>query len=244
MNNISISFIITSLAGLSTLIGTFMIFFKNKDSIISSSLSFTSGVIISICLFDLIPNSFNKIHERFLFIPTILYILIFLCLGVIIDLIIEKLIKYDNKLYKIGILSMISLMIHNIPEGIITFVASSTNISFGITLSIAIALHNIPEGILISIPIYYSSKSRFKAFLYTFIGGMSELLGGIFGYMFFNNISTNYILGFIYSLISGLMLYIAIYEIPITLKEYNKKGRGIFFIIGIIIILLTHLFLN
>ena len=237
------SFIITLLAGLSTILGSFTIFLKNKNKIIPSSLSFTSGVLISICLIDLIPSSFNKIGEYFLFIPTILYILLFMSLGITIDLIIEKFIKFENKLYKIGILSTIALIIHNIPEGIITFITSSINISLGISLSIAIALHNIPEGILVSIPIYYSSKSYLKAFLYTFVAGISEFIGAIIGYLLFNNIS-NYILGFIYSLISGLMLYIAIYEIPILLKNYDKKGRVVYFLLGFIIILITHLFLN
>ena len=96
---------------------------------------------------------------------------------------------------------------------------------------------------MISIPIYYSSKSYLKAFLYTFIAGISEFIGAIIGYLLFNNIS-NYILGFIYSLISGLMLYISIYEIPILLKNYDKKGRVVYFLLGFIIILITHLFLN
>ena len=139
---------------------------------------------------------------------------------------------------------MIALMIHNIPEGIITFITSSININLGISLSIAIALHNIPEGILVSIPIYYSSNSRLKAFLCTFMSGISEFIGAIIGYLFFKNISTNYIIGFIYSLISGLMLYIAIYEIPIFLKKYNEKGKVGYFILGFSILTITHLFLN
>ena len=71
---------------------------------------------------------------------------------------IEKRAKNGIKLYKIGIISMIIIILHNIPEGIITFITSSSNINLGLKLSIAIALHNIPEGISISIPIYYSTK--------------------------------------------------------------------------------------
>jgi len=241
MNNILLSFIITLSAGLSTMLGTLLIFFKNKDKIISNSLAFTSGVMISMCLLDLIPNSYKLINEKYLFIPTILNILLFISIGIIVDIIIDYLITSNNKLYKIGILSMVALIIHNIPEGIITFISSSKNITLGIMISLAIALHNIPEGILISIPIYYSSKSRKKAILYTFISGISEFIGALLAFLFFKKLSTNYMMGFIYSFTSGLMLYIAIYEIPLLLKEYKNRGR-VGFILGILIMLISHLF--
>ncbi len=223
------------------MLGTILIFFKNKDKIITNSLAFTSGVMISISLLDLIPNSYKLINDKYLFIPTILNILLFISIGIIVDIIIDYFITSKNKLYKIGILSMLALIIHNIPEGIITFVSSSKNISLGITISLAIALHNIPEGILISIPIYYSSKSLKKAILYTFISGISEFIGALLALLFFNKISNNYMMGFIYSFTSGLMLYIAVYEIPLLLKEYKNRGR-VGFILGILIILISHLF--
>ena len=242
--NIKFSFIITLLSGLSTMLGTFLILFKSRNKIISNSLSFASGVMISICIIDLIPNSYILINKHFLFIPTILFIILFIIIGVVLDIIIDHFIDSNNKLYKIGILSMLALIIHNIPEGIITFISSSINIKIGLTLSLAIALHNVPEGILISIPIYYSSKSRKKAIFYTFIAGISEFFGALIAYMFFNKLSNDYIMGFIYSFTSGLMLYIAIYEIPLLLKEYKNRGRVGSFVFGILLILLTHLFFN
>ena len=125
------------------------------------------------------------------------------------------LIKYGLRVYKVGILSMISLLIHNIPEGIMTFITSSNNLKIGITLSIAIALHNIPEGITISIPIYYSTKSKFKAFLYTLISGLSEPFGAIIAYLFLKNIVGDITLGLLYSLIAGMMVNISINELKI-----------------------------
>ena len=63
---------------------------------------------------------------------------------------------------------MIVIVLHNIPEGIVTFIVSNKNIMLGISMCIAIALHNIPEGISIAVPIYYSTKSKKKAIFYTF----------------------------------------------------------------------------
>ena len=69
---------------------------------------------------------------------------------------------------------MIAIILHNVPEGIATFVATNSDVSLGISLAIAIAMHNIPEGISISIPIYYSTGSRKKAVLYTCISALSD----------------------------------------------------------------------
>ena len=99
-------------------------------------------------------------------------------IGYIINILINKKITKnkhnESNLYRIGILSMIALMIHNIPEGILTFLTSTINIKLGIKLSIAIMMHNIPEGITIAIPLYYSTKSKFKAIKNTLISGLSE----------------------------------------------------------------------
>lgn len=245
MNNIKISFLITLLAGLSTLIGTLLIFTKKRTKIIPFSLSFASGVMFSISIIDLLPNAYINISEKYLFFPTILFILIFVSLGVVIDIILDMIIKKNNNhLYRLGILSMIALMIHNIPEGIVTFITSTNNISLGIMLSIAIALHNIPEGIMISVPIYYSTNSKKKAFLYTFISGMSEFLGALITFILFKNINSNYIIGFTFALIAGLMLHISIYEIPPIIKEYKDKRSKYFFILGIIIMMINHFLLG
>ena len=241
---VKISFLISLLAGLSTLLGSFTIFLKKKDSFIPNSLLFSSGVMITVCLTDLLPNSFIKINETFLLIPTIIFMVLFILIGVVINLFIEYKTKQYDSLYKVGILSMIALIIHNIPEGIITFISSEINLKLGIILGITIALHNIPEGILISVPIYYSSNKRFKAIFYTFISGISEVVGALLGFIFFNNLSNNYTIGFIYSLISGLMLYIEVYEIPNYLINYENKGRVGYFMLGCIIILISHLIIK
>jgi len=119
--------------------------------------------------------------------------------------------------------------------------ASNTNISLGISLAIAIALHNIPEGISISIPIFYSTNSRLKALGYTFLSGMSELLGAIITYLFLGNLINSIFMGMLFSIIAGIMIHIAIYElIPTSLNYHNKKLTITFFIIGVGVMLINH----
>ena len=136
---------------------------------------------------------------------------------------------------------MLVIMMHNIPEGIATFITTTNNIKLGITLTIAIALHNIPEGISISIPIYYSTNSKLNAFLYTLISGLSEPIGAIIAYLFLAKYVDDSVLGLIYSLIAGMMINISINELYKESISYNKKNTFIYFIIGSFIMILNHL---
>jgi len=76
-----------------------------------------------------------------------------------------------GKLHRLGLLTALAIGIHNFPEGIATFFAALTNPTVGLSVALAIALHNIPEGISISIPVYYATGNRRKAFWYSFLSG-------------------------------------------------------------------------
>ena len=246
MNNILYGFILTTFAGLSTMLGTILVFFKSKnEKIIIKSLSFAAGVMITVSITDLIPESFILLKNIYTLPPTILYIAIFIVVGIIVSMLIDKYLpenhSNDNKLYRIGIISMLAIILHNIPEGIATFMASNANTKLGLSLAIAIALHNIPEGISISIPIYYATKSRGKALLYTFISGLSEPFGALITYLFLNPFISNKIMGYLFSLIAGIMIQIAIYELIPQAKKYNDKNKIIiWFIIGVLFMLISH----
>jgi len=170
-------------------------------------------------LFDLIPASFSYISKLYEFIPSMAIIGIFSCFGGILVHMIDKKKNSCNDLYKLGIISMIALMLHNIPEGMITFLTTSKNMSLGVSLSISIALHNIPEGMIIAIPIYYGEGSRKKAIMYTLIAAFSESFGALISYLFFYNIN-NYLFSVILSMTAGIMIYLSIYEI-----KYCKEKK-------------------
>ena len=247
MNNVNAAFLLTIFAGLSTMIGTVIIFFKKKnENIVVSSLSFASGVMLTVSITDLIPESYHLLGSIYKNFPTILYILIFICIGVIFSMLIDKYLPDTNTtnhkgLYRVGLISMLAIILHNIPEGIATFMATNSNINLGISLAIAIALHNIPEGISISVPLYYSTKSRGRAILYTFISGLSEPFGALLTYLFLNQFITDKIMGFLFSFIAGVMIHISLYELLPTSKKYNKnKITYIFFIIGILFMIINH----
>ena len=222
--NMFLCFVITLLSGLTTLLGSLIIFIniKDKNKVISYSMFFSSGVMLYISIFDLIPASFSYINKIYDFIPSMAIMGAYGLFGGMLVRYFDRNTNNDNKLYKIGIISMITLIIHNIPEGIITFVSSSKNISLGLSLSLSIALHNIPEGIAIAIPIYYGENSKKKAFYYTLIAALSEPLGALIGIMFINNIN-DYLFAILLSLTSGIMIYLSIFELYKEGKIYRKK---------------------
>lgn len=247
MSNIAYSFLLTSIAGLSTLIGSFIIFLaKNKSNkLIIYSLSFASGVMITVSLTDLIPSSFSLLTHIFYFFPSIIISMIFIVVGIIFSMLIDKVLPnndyHNNNLYRVGIFSMIAIIMHNIPEGIATFITTNNNLSLGISLSIAIALHNIPEGISISMPIYYATNSRLKAIFYTFISGASEIFGAVIAYLFLSPFINDFVMGSLYAVIAGIMFYIAVYElIPNARKLNDNRINILFIIIGVLFMLINH----
>lgn len=241
-------FLLNTIAGLSTMLGTILIFITKKNkTIIIASLSFAAAVMLTVSFTDLIPESINMLSTTFKIIPTILILLIFVNIGIIISSTINKYVpnNYDNNLYRVGIISMLAIILHNIPEGIATFMAGNTDLSLGITLTIAIALHNIPEGISISIPIYYATGSKSKALLFTFISGLSELFGAIITYLFLKPFINNTIIGCLFAIIAGIMTHISISELlPTSFKYNNLKYTITFFILGSIFMIICHLIFN
>lgn len=243
MNNFIYPLIITSIAGIATLLGNILLFvnLKYKDNLISFALGLSFIVMLMISIFDLIPEGLvlGRLEvgdTKILFIITLLLLLV----GYFIVSIIERKIKNNDNLYKIGLLSMISLLIHNIPEGILCALTSSTNLEVGVRFSFMIMIHNIPEGICISLPIYYATKNRGKAFLYTLISSFGEITGALIALLFLNKFLNNSLLYVILIVVAGIMITLSILKIlkeGLTYRRYFYLILGI--IIGFIIVLLT-----
>lgn len=239
----------TIIAGSSTILGVIPCYFKekNKDIIISSSLAFSSGIMLTISLFSLIPSAYKELliqNKNLKLIITISIILIGIIISKTIDKEIDKLYR-KNSLYKLGLSSAVILMLHNIPEGATSFLSTVANKDLGISIALAIALHNIPEGISVAVPIYFSTKSKAKAFIYTAISGFAEIIGAIITYIFFKDNISNTILSILLLVTSGIMIDISLNEfLPNSLKYKNKNLTAICFILGIIIMYISELFLK
>jgi len=141
-------------------------------------------------------------------------------------------INRDQKLERTGIFTALAIAIHNFPEGLATFAAAYSDIKLGIIIALSIAIHNIPEGISVSMPIYYATGSRKKAFLYSFLSGTSEPIGAAIGFLILIPFLSQGLFAFLLPFIAGIMVYIALDEILPTAHRY---GHGHTVILGVVL---------
>ena len=251
MNNALIPLLVSTIAGLSTLIGALLIFFKIDESkynkFITFCLAFSIAIMIGISVFDLIPESFFQYFSVYGMSKSIILLVVAFLISYIFITILSMLIKRETKktdLYRLGILNMIVLIFHNLPEGIATFLSSYQDLSLGIKLAIAIMLHNIPEGISIAVPIYYSTGNKKLAFRNAFISGMAEPFGAILAFIFLKKYISEMMISIILIIVAGLMITLSIQELlPESLKYKENKALYLGLASGVVLVLLNILLL-
>jgi zinc transporter, ZIP family len=143
-----------------------------------------------------------------------------------------------TRLMRMGLFTALAIAIHNFPEGLATFLAALHDPTLGIAIAFAIALHNIPEGISVSVPIFYATGNRKKAFILSFLSGLSEPVGAITVYLvlrFFWGWQTALIpqsfMAIMFGGVAGIMVYISLDELLPTSRAY---GKGHDCIIGLV----------
>ena len=257
LNNQSfIPFLLSLMAGLSTVIGAFIVFFSKSQNkkLITFALAFSAGVMITVSFTDLFVSAEETLSKYNGKLNGVLLSILFLLSGSFVALLIDKFIPDEpkanpsepsGKLYRVGFVSMIALMIHNFPEGIATFVSGYENTTLGISIALAIALHNIPEGISVAMPIYYSTKSKYQAFKYTLFSGLAEPVGALLAFLFLRPYINEIILAIIFAIVSGIMLYISFAELIPASRQYGYHKIYLFSIfLGICIIPLSHIYVH
>lgn len=141
------------------------------------------------------------------------------------------------KLMRMALFTALAIGIHNFPEGLATFLAALQDTSLGIAIAVAVALHNIPEGISVSVPIFYATGNRKKAFLYSVLSGLSEPVGAGVAYLallFFvgpgGGVIPSEVIGILFGGVAGIMVYISLDQLLPTSRAY---GRGHDSLIGL-----------
>lgn len=115
--------------------------------------------------------------------------------------------------------------------------------AYGVGITVAIAIHNIPEGIAVAVPIFYATKSRKKAFTYSFLSGLAEPAGALVGYFILKNLMDDYFFGLIFSSVAGIMVYISLSELIPTANEYGNQRLTLWGIIGGMLLMASSLIL-
>ena len=265
-----IALLLSTLAGLSTLMGGFTTFFIKKNSLkfLSFGLGLSAGTMLFISLVDLYPEAYAMIKEqlgiKYLWLTIILFAAGML-IAAFIDYVIPDHIQSNmftkqiganeqhidssdcilnenaeiqlGKIKRAGLLTALAVAVHNFPEGLATFFMTAQNITLGIGIVLAIAIHNIPEGMAISIPVYQATHSKRKSFLYCFLSGMAEPVGGVIGFFVIKLLFPNLCIGILFALVAGIMTYISLDTLLPLSKDYDTGHYSISGVVAGIIIM-------
>lgn len=131
----------------------------------------------------------------------------------------------DQKLHRMGLMTALAIGIHNFPEGLATFVATLSDPSVGVAIAVAIAIHNIPEGLCVSVPIFFATNNRHKAFAWGVLSGLSEIVGAGLGWVILKDVFNDMIYALLFGLVAGMMIYICIFQLIPTAIRYDPQDK-------------------
>jgi len=144
------------------------------------------------------------------------------------------------KLLRMGMFSAIAIAIHNFPEGLATFTGALKDPTLGISIAVAIAIHNIPEGIAVSVPLYYATGSKKRAFGLSFLSGLAEPVGALVGYLILLKFFNDLIFGFLFASVAGIMVFISLDQLLPTAEKYGEHHIAIYGLIsGMVVMALS-----
>jgi ZIP family zinc transporter len=251
--NLILSIILITVAGLSTVIGSIIIFVsKNKShKKLGFLLGLAAGVMICICIKELLPESQELLSGIYSYPTSSIIMVSSLLGGFILSVILDELIHHHDEeeehdehceMCNLGITTAFTMALHKFPEGIAIFIAIYDNYLVAIPLALAIAIHHVPEGMIVSAPIYYATGSKKKALLYSIASGLVLPVSGILGFFFLQPIFTDLVQGVLLAVTSSIMFYITFKEIMPSAIKYGDKKTIIFSMtLGIIFVYLLEL---
>ena len=259
---------LTLFAGLSTGIGSAMAFFTKTTNtrFLSTSLGFSAGVMIYVSFTEILGKSMELMRESYGLGPGSWYAVLSFFGGIMIIGIIDLMVPtFENPheirrvedlqlaedqskksgLLRMGLFMALAIAMHNFPEGLATFAAGMVDPTIAIPIAVAIAIHNIPEGIAVSVPIYYATGKKRKAFFLSFLSGLAEPVGGLIGYLFLSTVFNESILGILFGGVAGIMVFISVDELLPTAREYGHHHHAIYgLILGMAVMAVSLLLLH
>lgn len=257
---ITMAFLLTLGAGLSTGIGSAIAFFTRRSNatFLSVALGFSAGVMVYLSFVEIFPKAQESLAESMGDFESYLWTTIAFFAGIFITMAIDRLVpdvtnpheardasELKNRpteeeikahevktLKRMGLFTALAIALHNFPEGLATFLSALEDPTLGISIAVAVAIHNIPEGVAVSVPIFYSTGSRKKAFIYSFLSGMSEPLGALIGFFVLYAFLTETTFGMVFAAVGGVMIYIALDELLPTAEKYGRHHLVIYGVIS------------
>lgn len=241
------------IAGLSTGLGGLAVIFLKKTSpvVLSVMLGFSAGIMVYVSFIELYQEALGNLCLVHGPVNGKVMTVLSFFFGITLMAFINEFIPEPNhphhlkkiettriennrhstgeksRLLRTGIFTALAVTIHNFPEGIASYASAMKSPLLGFSVALAIAIHNIPEGIAISIPVYYATGSKKKAFFYSLISGLSEPLGAIIAFLVLGRIISDNLFGIIFGAVAGIMVYVSIDELLPTAREYGEHNLSI-----------------
>ena len=263
MNSTLFAFLLTAFAGLSTGFGSLIALLARgtNKKFLSVSLGFSAGIMIYVSMVELFATARDNLTEAFGARNGTALTAVSFFGGMFLIALIDKFISEDKNphtfkkkseytpsseksgLMKTGLFTALALAIHNFPEGMATFISAKQDPSIAIPIVVAIAIHNIPEGIAVSVPIYYATGSKKRAFLYSFLSGLAEPFGALIGYLLLMPFMNDVMYGVLFASVAGIMVFISLDELLPAAREYGEHHLSIYGLIAGMIVIAASLIL-
>jgi len=249
MNDIIFAFLLTIIAGTATGVGGLAILLTKNTSkkFLSICLSFSAGVMLYISFGEIMREAFEDLEYALGGGTGYLVATIAFFVGILLVVVIDKFIPHNDEvaetldctvqtsdttiaekdkkeLKRTGVMAAIAIAIHNLPEGIVIFMAALHDPALGIAIAIAIILHNIPEGVSTAAPIYYATGSKLKAFLFAFGTGYVQVVGALIAWFLMRNVFDNMdaVFGIAFAVVAGIMVYVSIHQLLPAAQKFGK----------------------
>lgn len=246
-----------------TLLGSSIVFFFKKinKNIMDGMLGFAAGVMIAASFWSLLSPAI-EMAERLNMISWLIAFLGFFSGGLLLFFgdkvfnhfekkLISKNNNYSNANFKRIIMLVLSITLHNIPEGLAVGVAfgsifyglDGATLASSCILALGIGLQNFPEGTAVSVPLRREGLSRSKAFLYGQLSGIVEPIAGVIGAILVLKI--RFILPFLLAFAAGAMIYVVVDElIPASQSNEKKELMALSTLIGFSIMMILDVALG
>lgn len=264
-NQLIFALLLTLGAGLATGIGSAIAFFARPTNkrLLSFALGLSGGVMIYVAFVELLrqaETTLQGVHGERLggFYAVAAFFFGILVIGLIDRLVpavenphephsAEEMDQQPRnpKLMRMGLMTALAIAIHNFPEGIATFMTALDDATLGVAIALAVAIHNIPEGVAVSVPLYYATENRGKAFRLSLLSGLAEPAGALLAWGVLAPLLSPTLLGCTLAAVAGIMVFISIDELLPAAREYGEAHTAIYGVVsGMAIMALSLLILG